>query len=149
MITHQAELLCECVPEVGDLLEMHYQELCVNKERVKLDPMWGEYAKLEQAGMFVVCTTRDDGKLIGYAAFFLTKHMHYEGLTVASNDVLFLHPGHRQGMTGVRLIKFSEAHMQSLGAHKITWHAKHNTPLAPILERMGYASEETMLGKLF
>lgn len=149
MITYQREALCTIAMDVDELLEMHYEELTLNKDRIRLAPIWSRYAALEAAEAFVAFTARKDGELIGYSAFFVNRHLHYEDIVSAVNDVLFLHPDHRLGMTGVKLIKFSEQQLQSMGAHKVIWHAKHNTTLIPLLQRMGYVSEEVVLGKLF
>lgn len=147
MVSYRKEFLYEVVNEVDGLLQEHYLELTRNKERVKLAPMWEDYAALERMGRFVVFTAREGSRLVGYSAFFLNKHMHYEALTVAQNDVLFLTKAHRLGMTGIRLIKFCEAELKALGAQKLTWHAKLDTALIPILKRFGYQVEEISLAK--
>ena len=148
MISYQQEVLYDLIDEVEPLLELHYQELCLNKEFVKLDPRWDKYAALEIAGSFVIYTAREDGKLVGYSAFFISPHPHYAGLTVAVNDVLFVHPDQR-GSVGIRLIKFSEQELTlRLGHFKLTWRAKYTNNLAAILERLGYAREEVVMAKL-
>ena len=150
MITLQQEFLYDVVDDVEPLLEMHYNELTLNKESIKLDPIWTRYAALEQAEALAIYTARDDAKLVGYSAFFVTKHMHYAALTIVANDVLFLHPDHRTGRTGIRLIKFCESALrEKLGNFKLTWHANYSNHLASILSRMGYVSEEVVLSKLF
>lgn len=146
-IAYRKELLYEVVNEVDSLLQEHYLELTRNKDRVTLAPMWDDYAALERMGRFVVFTARAGSQLVGYAAFFVNRHLHYEALTVAHNDVLFLTKAQRQGMTGIRLIKFAEAELKKLGADKVTWHAKLDTALIPILQRFGYETEEVALGK--
>ncbi len=148
MVTFQQEMLFEVASEVDDLLQMHYQELTLNKERVKLNPMWTEYSRLEQAGVFKVFTARDEDKLVGYSAFFVRPHLHYADLLTAINDVLFLHPDYRQGLTGVRLLKHCESALKEMGVHKLCWHAKLETPLIPLLKRQGYTVEEVSLGKM-
>lgn len=150
MISYQQETLYSIVDEVQHLLLMHYQELARNRDRIALAPMWDRYAVLEQVGAFVAYTARHDGVLVGYSAFFINQHMHYSALTVASNDVLFLHPDFRTGRTGIGLIRFCERELVAkLGNFKLTWHAKLSNHLANMLERMGYATEEVVLAKLF
>ena len=150
MITLQQETLYDVVDEVEPLLKLHYEELTLNKERIKLDPMWERYALLELSESLVIYTARDNEQLVGYSAFFVTQHMHYAGLTIVANDVLFLHPDHRTGRTGIRLIKFCESSLrEKLGSFKLTMHAKYSNDLASILTRMGYAAEEVILAKLF
>lgn len=146
----QQEMLFEVASEVQDLLEMHYEELTLNKDKVRLKPMWERYAALERAGAFVIYTARKNGVLVGYSAFFINQHLHYADLTVAANDVLFLHPRHRTGRNGIRLIQFCENELkQKLVSFKMTWHAKMNTDLSSMLNRMGYSTEESMLAKIF
>lgn len=148
MIRYQQESLYEVVGDVEPLLALHYDELCLNKERIKLNPAWGEYRALEAMGRFVVFTARDDDKLVGYNAFFVNRHMHYIDMVVAFNDVIFLHPDYRQGTTGIRLVKLAER-LTDTGVNKICYHAKLDTNLIPILNRLGYKTEEVVLGKLF
>lgn len=142
------EFLCDVISEVQPMLELHYQELTHHKDVIKLDPDWDRYAAMEHAGGFHIFTARDDEQLIGYSAFFLTPHIHYRHTVVAQNDVLYLHPDHRNGMTGIRLIKNSEREMKALGADKIVWHCKYSNDLQQILQRLGYTDEEAMLGKM-
>jgi L-amino acid N-acyltransferase YncA len=147
MIEFGTERLYEVAGEADALLRLHYEELTLNKDRVKLDPMWQRYAELERVGVLHVFTARDRSDLVGYAAFFVQPHMHYADLSAALNDVLFLHPAHRQGTTGIRFLKYCEQQLKALGAHKIVWHAKLDTSLIPILKRLGYITEEISLGK--
>lgn len=150
MIAFARETLFDVVEEVDGLLRLHYEELTLNKDRIALDPMWGEYRALEAMGRFVLFTARDDGKLVGYSAFFVARHLHYAGLTLATNDVLYLHPDYRAGRTGVKLIRFCERELAAqLGEFKLIWHAKYSNHFARILEKMGYAREEVMMARMF
>lgn len=148
MITIQREMLWQVASDVEQLLQEHYQELCMHKHIKKLNPAWDRYSALESSGALVAFTVRDDGKLIGYSAFIVQPHIHYADLLVGGNDVLFLTKSHRQGRTGLRLIRFCEEQLEKLGVRVITWHAKPGTDLIPILERTGYKTEEVILGKI-
>lgn len=150
-ITFQKELVYEVVGEVDGLLQLHYQELTLNKDRVKLNPRWDHYAALEQVNAFLIFTARDSGKLIGYSAFFVNRHMHYGDLVICSNDVLFLHPDHRTGRTGIKLIRYCEEQAQARFKKNfsLTWHAKAGTTLAAILKRMGYTLQDLIFSKIF
>ena len=143
------ETLFDVADEIDALLLEHYEELTHQKLKIKLKPMWGKYAELERAGKLFIFTAREAHKLVGYSAFFLAPHPHYEDTLVAQNDVLFLTKTARLGMSGVRLIKFSEESMRAAGAHKITWHVKFTNDFRPILHRLGYLDEEVMCGKMF
>lgn len=148
MVVYSKECLCDVINEVQPLLELHYEELCRYKDRIKLDPDWKSYADAEHAGRFHIFTARDGEQLVGYSAFFLGPHIHYRKTIVAQNDVLYLHPEHRNGITGIKLIKMSHTGMKELGAHKIVWHCKHSNELKQILLRLypEYRDEESMVG---
>lgn len=148
MIAIQKESLGDVRAEIAPLLEMHYQELTCHKEAIKLAPMWGQYEAIEKAGKLAVFTARESGDLVGYAAFFVAPHLHYADTLCATNDVLFLHPLYRRGATGIRLIRYCEDELKKAGVGKLTWHIKHSLDWSPILMRMGYASEEVMVGKI-
>jgi len=148
MISFRRELLCEVVEEVQPLLHEHWTELTKNKDIAILDPMWQEYAALEQMGRFVIYTARDDGALVGYAAYFIQKHIHYAGMTTGTNDVLFLRKDARRGTTGLRLLDYCEAQLKTLGVQKLTYHIKFSMDWRCLLHRRGYADEEVMCAKV-
>lgn len=148
-ITFQQETLYEIVDQVECLLKMHYEEVALNRDFIKLDPMWKEYATLETMGRFIVYTARENGLLVGYSAFFINKHMHYSGTTVAINDVLFLHPDHRKSTCGYRLIKFSDEMLTNRNdINKIAFHVKLSKDWRKVLHKLGYADEEIICGKI-
>ena len=103
---------------------------------------------MENTGKFFAIIARMNGVVVGYSGFILDKHLHYEDILVAANDVLFLKKEHRLGMTGIRLLKFSEKFMIDMGANKITWHIKHKNDFRNILYRMGYLDEDLIVGKM-
>jgi hypothetical protein len=143
----QIEPLYNIITEVQDLLMQHYEELTLNKQYIKLKPIWNRYFELESQNKFITITARIDNELVGYSGFFLDNHIHYGELKVATNDVLFLRKDARQGTTGIKLLKYSEKVMKELGANKITWHIKYGNDIRPILHRMGYADEDVIVGK--
>ena len=147
MITFACEKLEIVLPEIKELLQNHYEELTLNKGRVILKPVWERYFSMESAGKFFALIARDDGKAVGYSGFILEKHLHYEDILVANNDVLFLHKDFRLGTLGIKLLKYSEEYMRTLGADKVTWHVKMSNDFRPILYRMGYADEDVIVGK--
>ena len=148
MITFQKEIIYDVKDEAAPLLDMHYQELTMHKDSISLDPIWERYAALEKSGLLEIFTARDEGKLIGYSAFFVQSHIHYAETLVAANDVLFLHKDYRKGTSGIKLIKFSESQLKARRVNKITWHVKFSRDFRPILHRLGYVDEEIVVGKI-
>jgi hypothetical protein len=140
------ELLSVIRKDIDSLLDLNYAELTLNKQCIKLNPDWEKYAKLEHEGKLTIFTVRDDSDLVGYSFFFIDTHIHYKDLLVATNDVLFLHKDYRKGMTGIKFLKFCDSNLA--GVDKIVWHVKDSNDFKPILYRMGYNNEDTILGKL-
>lgn len=151
MTSYQKETLFDVIGEVEPLLQMHHEELALDRDRINLSPRWNRYNAMEDAGLLLVFTARDNGSLIGYAAFFLYPHMHCDYLMVAANDVLFLHPDYRKGSIGLRFIHFCESEIKKQshdGVLKIAWSAKSDSTLQAILPRLDYKTEEIIFTKI-
>lgn len=131
------------------LLDEHYQELTLNKDVVKLDVDWPRYQRLEKLGSLVCFVARLNGVLIGYSVFIYSFHMHYKTCKMASNDVLFLKKEYRtKSSAGLKLLRFAEEYLKNIGVTKILYHVKKSNNFNPILERMGFAHEEYIMGKI-
>ena len=137
------------VEEIKPLIQLHYDEIALNKEHVPLDPDWDTYAALAAAGRLLIVTARNEqNELIGYTVFFINNHIHYKSTKVANNDLLYLHPDYRRGRLGLRLIKDSETACGHRGVDKIMWHIKFAQDFRSILYRLGYADEDAIVGKI-
>lgn len=148
-MTLQPEPLASVRAELEPLLVKHYDELTLHKDVVKLDVRWDDYFTLERLGHFLVITARNDaGELIGYNAFFVNRHMHYSGLTLAVNDVFYVRDDSRHGPAALRLIRYAERVLKDMGVQKIAYHFKLGNNLARILTRLGYSQEEGVAGKI-
>ena len=146
MIKFGVETLADVYDELQPILLENYEELTFDKDLVKLDPDWDSYRQLDADGKLVIFTARDDAALIGYAFFFVSRHIHYKSLVVASNDVLFIKKEHRLGMVGVKFLKFCDSNLSM--ADKIVWHVKPTPDFSPILHRLGYKYEDTLMGRI-
>jgi hypothetical protein len=127
---------------------LHYEELTLHKQVVKLDPDWNRYKSLADQNMITIITARDKGILIGYSLFFVNSHIHYKNNIMANNDVLYLHPDYRQGRTGLKLIRKCEQVLQEQQVDKIIWHVKYAKDFRQILYRLGYEDEDALVGKI-
>lgn len=140
--------VAEVMQKVGDLFARHWEEVANYKNQVSLEPDYDFYKSLETAGKLISVVAEEEGKMIGYAVFFLTPNAHYKSLLVASNDIIFMLPEKRKGSLGRDLITESENISKSHGANKITFHVKPDHDFSPLLRSMGYLHEETMHGKM-
>lgn len=124
------------------LLEQHYAELTLNKQRDKLSPDWDRYYELERAEALLVIGAYSDDQLVGYSITIVQPHLHYTGTTQAINDVLFLASEFRGGRAGVELIRLTERMAEAMGANAMGWHAKQGTALDALLPRLGYGVQD-------
>jgi len=148
VITFQVEKIKDIKAEALPLLQAHWEEIALNKDSVPLDPDWDGYVNVEAAGLLHIITARDDSKLIGYAAYFITPNLHYRSLREANSDIFYLSPEHRKGLTGLKLMKAAEVELKAIGVNKIINKVKKHFDLGPLFERIGYKAFETHYAKL-
>lgn len=134
--------------ELESLIRQHYEEIALHKDAVPLDPDWELYSLMEQSGSLALYTARTEGRLVGYACFFVRPHIHYKTTTFANNDVLYLAPEVRNAGVGGAFIDHCERELRAkYGPLRVLWHVKTHFDFRPLLHRRGYADEETIVGK--
>lgn len=146
-LTYQQEFMATIVPDMQKLIEAHWEEIALNQDRIKLNPDWDAYADLEKIGVAKAFTVRESGRLVGYFVVFCKKHIHYKDHIFAANDVIFLHPEYRKGMTGVRLIRFAEQCLAEDGVSVLVINTKTHKPFDAVLERIGFGLSERVYTK--
>lgn len=143
MITIQLESLTrEILDEMDSLMDAHWEEVAVNQQKIKLkvDKDW--YVLMQENGLYVYISVRDDGKLVGYLGYMLQAHPHYMDNIFASMDVVFIDKAYRKGMLAVKLFKVAEQELKDLGVDVIYNRMKKLHPLTSLFERLGYEEGE-------
>lgn len=135
-----------------ELLLAHWHEAEVNRHTVPLAVDWDHYRAMEAAGTYRAVSAREGGRLVGYSSFSLTRQARYMHSLVAFGDVLYLEPGARRGMNGVRLIRETVKALKDSGAVRVTYGitttarvGRRGKTVADLFERMGY----TKTGEIF
>lgn len=146
-VTYQQEFMATVVPDMQSLLEQHWQEIAVNRDKIKLNPDWEAYADLESAGIARAFTARNGGILVGYFVVFCKQNIHYRDHVFAVNDVIYLHPDYRKGMTGVKLIKFAEKCLAEDGVSVLVINTKTHRPFDAVLEHLDFSLTERVYAK--
>lgn len=125
-----------------DLFWAHWEEIAKHKDAQTLDPMWGAYEGMEKAGALLCLAAFEGEKLVGYSVNMVHKHLHYAGLTVCQNDLVFVVTSHRgRGVFG-RLAAETIREGRKRGARKFTLHAKKDSDLDELLRGHGYEVED-------
>jgi len=148
MITYQQESLVTSKANAIPLLENHWEEIALNKDKIKLNPDWDAYANLEDAGVLKIFTARDDRKLVGYFVVFVKSHIHYKDHLFCYNDVIFVDEEYRKGFTSPRLIKFAEKCLKADGVEVMIVNTKRHKPFDSLLVWLGYKHIENLYSKV-
>ena len=73
---YATEHFASVIKEVQELVELHYKQLRPYED-IPLSVDWPRMIKLQAVGAMELFTARKDGKLIGYATYFLQFSIDY------------------------------------------------------------------------
>jgi GNAT superfamily N-acetyltransferase len=141
------ETLSDCKDDASELLQLHWEQIALNKDKIKLNPDWETYQSLEDQGKVKIFTAREGSTLVGYFVVFLQRNLHYKDHVFAVNDIIFLHPDYRKGLAGMKIIKFAEKHLKDWGVSVLVMNTKTHAPFGPLLSRVGFNHSEELYTK--
>ena len=119
-MTFQPELWSKVEPEIRGLIEAHWRELAMFKDKIPLDIDWDHYRTCEDRGILQVTTARTlNGDLAGYWISVVNIHPHYKSTKFAFQDSYFLLPQFRKANTGLGLMVEMEKNVREMGARAI------------------------------
>ena len=142
------ENLAKVRREIEPLLMEHWNEIALNKDIIKLNPDWREYARLDELNALRIYTARKDGELMGYFVIMVSRSLHYKDHLFANNDIVFLTKPARKGLTGLKLVKFAMESLKAEGVTKLHINTKTHQPFDPIMDRLGFEEIETVFSKV-
>ena len=137
-MNYQQEFLDQVKDDILSLLDLHYNEIALNQDKIKLNPDWDVYKELEQQGKLKIFTARDNDTLVGYFVVVVGVNMHYKDHTFACNDIIYLHKDYRKGFAGIKLIKFAKKCLTEDGVSVLAINTKVHQPFDKVLERLGF-----------
>jgi GNAT superfamily N-acetyltransferase len=148
-ITYQVETFDQVVEDIKPMIQHHYEEIATDKHVKPLDPDWGKYQAMEEAGVLRIFTARDHVEpvlevpevppvLVGYFISVVSPGLHYQQTMMALNDIMYVAPGYRGSTVGYRLIKHAAEDLKNLGVHILTIHMKTDYPFRNLLIRLGF-----------
>ena len=146
-LTIQLESLANVKEDIKPLIKEHWQLVALNKNKIKLNPEWKEYARLDAAGALRIFTARKGTQLVGYFVLIVSKSMHYQDHLFASNDIIFVLPDHRAGATGNKLIQYAETYCKEAGVSLMTINTKVHIPFDALMIRKGFECIERVYSK--
>lgn len=119
----------------------HYAEMKARLESDGLtvsdyNPRLEQYFQSFKDGWLLNYVVRKDGVAVGHANVYLTNDMH-NGDFIASEDVLYIMPEHRNGI-GKTLVKYIMADLDARGVKRILITPVTDLRVAKIWRRMGF-----------
>lgn len=147
-ITFQVERWADIDREEMDaLFQLHWEEIALDRDRIKLSVDYDTYAALDACGRLHIVTVREGRRLIGYHCATIGAHLHYKDDLFACSDVYFLLKEYRKGRTGIKMFKFTEESLKRLGVKKIVMNTKLYLDQSRIFEHLGYRETERIWTK--
>jgi len=147
IMNYQIESIKDLKNEIQPLIEKHWEEIALNQDKVKLNPDWNTYYKIEDLGMLRCYTARVDSTLVGYFCVIVNKHLHYADTSMAMCDVLYIAPARRRGRAGIGLIKFAERNLSAGGTSVLYMNTKDHAPFDNLLIKLGFSLAERTYSK--
>lgn len=136
-----ADIWDEALP----LMRAHWEEIGHDRDLLVLDPDLERISLLERAGVWLTFEARRDDRLVGYAGYIVSAHLHYRTAITAFADVIYLDPSMRGH--AFRFMRWIDAELVRAGAVKTFVHMKRERDFGPLLERLGYVWAEKLYGR--
>ncbi len=146
MIEFAREMLGDAKGDMEPLLVLHWREVA-HYQDILLNPDWEFYALMEESDRLRIFTAREEGRLIGYAFFFVGPNRHYKDSIQAVQDVIFLHPEYRGAKLGAKLILYADEQCRAENIQVIYHHIKEAHNFGPLLVHCGYELVDLIYAK--
>lgn len=144
----KSENMMACFNEFYRLIDGHWEELALDKDEVKLDPLWEVYAAREAAGELLFVSLRKDGHMIGYFIAFIAPGLHYRHCLTATMDIFYIHPKHRGGTAALRLFRETLREMKRRGVRRAFLGSKLHKDAGRLFKAFGFEPIETYYSRL-
>jgi GNAT superfamily N-acetyltransferase len=135
-------------PDLQKLQYQHWQELALDRERIKLGVDDTRFGVIDEQGLLHILTVRDEGNLVGYFLAVVMAHLHYKdaGL-MAFTDMYFVIPEYRVGGCGVKMFMEVERTLRERGVVKIYLSCKVHQDHSELFEALGYNASDISFTK--
>jgi hypothetical protein len=138
----------ECFDEISQMFQKHYEELSVTKQ-FNLNPDFITYWEADKRKILKVVTCENNNEIIGYIVYFIGLNLHYKDCLLATEDIYYLKPEYRKGSTGIKMFKFAEKYLKSIGVNMIKYSTKVHLDNSRLFEFLGCEfTEKVFLKKL-
>lgn len=147
--TIQAERFADILPELHVLHEAHWLETEKHRHGLTMNPDYGQFIQRERMGGLIQFTMRDAaGVLVGNMRMYLATSIHTQ-TRYASEDTIFIQPGHRGSLAVLALMRFAERCLLAIGIREIRGNSKIVNRADVLMRRLGYTPVALEFVKFF
>ncbi len=149
---YSVERYADTLPEMLPIYRMHYAELAdrmkeAGHEASPFNPRFDAFIDANDRGDLIHFLVRKDGAPVGYANVYVTLDMHNQDL-IATEDAIFVVPGHRNGIGRKMTIGIVKA-LESVGVKRAHMTAAIDPRAAMLWGRIGFEHSGVRMTKYF
>lgn len=127
------------------LWQQHHDEVAAYKD-IPLNPNLDLYKATDKMETLRIFTVRENQKLMGYQVFFVSGHPHSMQSIQAVQDILYIDPSIRKGLTGYKFIKWCIETLKKEQIECIFQHINAQKDFGKMLIRMGFEHVDQVYG---
>lgn len=146
-VIFSVERIEEIEEEMKPLHRSHWDETEEHRHGLPFNPDYLTFVRYERAGRYILFTIREDGKLVGDCAMYISSSAHTKTL-IAKEDTLYLLPKARRGKVAVKFIEYCELALKQLGVREVNVTVKTVNRAGLFFQRLGYRHVENGLTKI-
>jgi GNAT superfamily N-acetyltransferase len=124
----------ECLTPLN---KSHHLEISYHSD-FKFEPDKASYIAADNAGVYKLFTARVNGKLIGYAGYFLIRHPHVVSVVQANSDIIYIRPDYRKLGIGRAMLDFADKQLKSMGVSIVYLTLSEKLDFSKLITPMGY-----------
>ena len=145
-IQYKIMIYVECFEQVNKMLTEHHREAS-NYQDVTLNPDFEMYKEANKKGLLRIYCCLDDDIIVGYLTYLIFSHIHYKHKLVANQDIYYLDGKYRKGFIAVKLFKFAEKHLKTIGVNYVQYSTNVKQDKSRLFEFLGCELREKTFHK--
>lgn len=145
MLCAKVEPYADVAEELRALYPLEWAEAGLDRDRpeARLEVDFDRYTAMDQAGLIVAITLREDSRLVGYFTAFVTPALHFRACLTAYHDLFYVLPEFRGRQGGVRLLREARRELIRRGVHRWIVGSTVAKPADRLYEALGFEPAET------
>lgn len=147
MFIIKEEKFKDCIKDLQPLLQDHYEEIALLKDKIKLNPDFDRYVALEEAGALSMVIARIEGEVVGYQISFIYPHIHYQDHLIGVNDIFYVTPEFRKTGLAEELLSRTENILKDKGVSVTVLNMKANHAFEKLCVGQGMFKTELVYSK--